>query len=38
MTPEGLELAGIFPRITRPAVRRRILGLVRSMADEESDG
>ena len=35
MTPEGLELAGIFPRITRPAVRRRILDLVRSMADEE---
>jgi transcriptional regulator with XRE-family HTH domain len=38
MTPEGLELAGIFPRITRPAVRRRILDLVRSMADEEADG
>jgi transcriptional regulator with XRE-family HTH domain len=38
MTPEGLELAGIFPRITRPAVRRRILDLVRSMADEETDG
>jgi transcriptional regulator with XRE-family HTH domain len=37
MTPEGLELAGIFPKITRPAVRRRILDLVRSMADEESD-
>ncbi len=38
MTPEGLELAGLFPRITRPAVRRRILDLVRSMADEETDG
>lgn len=38
MTPEGLELAGIFPRITRPVVRRRILDLVRSMADEEADG
>lgn len=37
MTPEGVELAGIFPRITRPAVRRRILDLVRSMADEEVD-
>ena len=38
MTPEGLELAGIFPRITRPAVRRRILDLVRSMADEDAEG
>ncbi len=38
MTPEGLELAGVFPRITRPAVRRRILDLVRSMADGEADG
>jgi transcriptional regulator with XRE-family HTH domain len=38
MTPEGLELAGIFPKITRPSVRRRILDLVRSMADEETDG
>ena len=38
MTPEGLELAGIFPRISRPAVRRRILDLVRSMADEDVDG
>ncbi len=38
MTPEGLELAGIFPKITRPAVRRRILDLVRSMADEEAEG
>ncbi len=38
MTPEGLELAGIFPKITRPSVRRRILDLVRSMADEEAEG
>ncbi len=38
MTAEGLELAGVFPCIPRPAVRRRILDLVRSMADEESDG
>jgi transcriptional regulator with XRE-family HTH domain len=35
MTSEGLELAGLFPRITRPKVRRRILELVRSMAEEE---
>jgi hypothetical protein len=34
MTPEGLELASLFPKISRPKVRRRILDLVRSMADE----
>jgi transcriptional regulator with XRE-family HTH domain len=37
MTPEGLELAGLFPKITRARVRRRILDLVRSMADEEAE-
>ncbi len=37
MTPEGLELAGLFPKITRPRVRRRILDLVRSMAEEEAE-
>lgn len=36
MTPEGLELAGLFPRIKRGPVRRRILDLVRSMAEEET--
>jgi transcriptional regulator with XRE-family HTH domain len=35
MTPEGLELAGLFPKIKRGAVRRRVLDLVRSMADDE---
>jgi transcriptional regulator with XRE-family HTH domain len=35
MTPEGLELAGLFPKIVRPRVRRRILDLVRAMADGE---
>jgi len=35
MTSEGLELAGLFPKIVRPKVRRRILELVRSMAEEE---
>jgi len=35
MTAEGLELASLFPRITRQKVRRRILELVRSMAEEE---
>ncbi len=38
MTSEGLELAALFPRITRPKVRRRILELVRSMAEEEAAG
>ena len=37
MTPEGLELAGLFPKITRARVRRRILDLVRSMAEEEDE-
>jgi len=36
MTSEGLELAGLFPKITRPKVRRRILELVRSMAEEDA--
>ena len=36
MTPEGLELAELFPKIRRPRVRRRILDLVRSMAEEEA--
>ena len=37
MTPEGLELAGLFPKITKARVRRRVLDLVRSMADEEAE-
>ena len=36
MTSEGLDLAALFPRIDKPAVRRRILDLVRSMADDET--
>jgi transcriptional regulator with XRE-family HTH domain len=35
MTPEGLELAATFPKINRPRVRRRVLELVRSLAEEE---
>ena len=38
MTPEGLELAGLFPKITRARVRRRVLDLVRSMAEDEAEG
>ena len=35
MTTEGLELAAIFPKIKRGRVRRKVLDLVRAMADEE---
>lgn len=35
MTPEGMELASVFPKIRRARVRRRILDLVRAMVDEE---
>lgn len=38
MTSEGLELAALFPKITRAKVRRRILELVRSMAEEDAAG
>ena len=36
MTPEGLELAELFPKIRRARVRRRVLDLVRSMAEEDA--
>lgn len=36
LTSEGVELATLFPTIRRPRVRRRILDLVRSMAEEDS--
>jgi transcriptional regulator with XRE-family HTH domain len=35
-TPEGLELAEMFPKIGRGRVRRQVLDLVRAMADGES--
>lgn len=35
MTPEGVELAASFPLIRQGRVRRRILDLVRAMADED---
>ena len=35
LTPEGVELASAFPRITPPRVRRRILDLVRAMVEED---
>ena len=37
MTPEGLELAKLFPNIAPGLVRRRLLELVRSLAEEEDD-
>ncbi len=33
-TPEGMELAEVFPRIGRGRVRRQVLDLVRAMADD----
>jgi len=34
MTPEGLELASSFPKITHGRLRRKILDLVRVMGEE----
>ena len=34
MTPEGIELASLFPRLT-PKQRRRILELVRTLTDDD---
>ena len=34
LTPEGIELAGVFPKIAKGRVRRKILDLVRAMAGE----
>lgn len=37
LTPEGMELAATFPRVRRQGLRRKILDLVRAMAEMESD-
>ena len=37
MTPEGIDLANLFPRIDHPRVRRRLVDLVRSLADLQDD-
>ena len=37
LTPEGIELAAIFPRVRRPGVRRKVLDLVRAMAETEAE-
>lgn len=34
LTPEGIELASVFPKISKGRVRRKILDLVRAMAGE----
>lgn len=34
MTPEGMELAALFPKIRRARLRRKILELVRELAEE----
>lgn len=34
LTPEGMELAQAFPRISQPRVRRKIVELVRTMVDD----
>lgn len=35
MTNEGLELASVFPKVKTPKLRRRILDLVRTMAEDD---
>jgi transcriptional regulator with XRE-family HTH domain len=37
MTPEGLELASLFPKLKRGRVRRRVLDLVKALAEDEDD-
>jgi len=37
LTPEGMELAATFPRVRRPGLRRKVLDLVRAMADMEAE-
>src|SRR5947209_3163547 len=34
MTPEGIELAAVFPKIPKARLRRKVLDLVRAMAGE----
>lgn len=37
LTPEGMELAATFPRIRRQGLRRKVLELVRAMAEMETE-
>jgi transcriptional regulator with XRE-family HTH domain len=34
MTPEGIEMAALFPKINKSKVRRKILDLVRAMSED----
>jgi transcriptional regulator with XRE-family HTH domain len=36
-TQEGIDLANLFPKVTRRRVRRRLVDLVRAMVEEEAD-
>jgi transcriptional regulator with XRE-family HTH domain len=38
LTPEGAELATTFPRLARARVRRKVVELVRALADVDGDG
>jgi transcriptional regulator with XRE-family HTH domain len=38
MTPEGVELASVFPRLARARVRRKVVELVRALADMDGEG
>jgi transcriptional regulator with XRE-family HTH domain len=37
MTPEGMELAAMFPKIRRGRVRRRVLDLVKALAEQDEE-
>jgi transcriptional regulator with XRE-family HTH domain len=37
MTSEGLELAGLFPRLPRGRLRRRMLDLLRALVGDDTD-
>jgi transcriptional regulator with XRE-family HTH domain len=37
MTPEGMELAALFPKLKRGRVRRRVLELVKALAEDEEE-
>jgi transcriptional regulator with XRE-family HTH domain len=38
LTPEGAELATLFPRLTRTRVRRRMVELIRALAEMDDEG
>jgi transcriptional regulator with XRE-family HTH domain len=38
LTPEGVELAALFPKLPRDRVRRKVVELIRALADLEDNG